>query len=443
MNAVGEALGSLWFELPALAQDLLVLAACLVPTLVAVLLVTRRYRVWPLVVALLRRHRRVSASCTALVAVSVALGIAVIALERGVRQSSARAADPFDLIVAAPGSDVTAMLAAVYLQPADLPLLSPGVYARLAAQEQVALAAPLAFGDSVAGRALVGTTARFVERLAGTPREGRMFRDAAEAVVGAASGFRIGQRLHPAHGAPGTGEADLHTHVELVVTGVLAPSGTPWDRAVIVPIETLWIAHGLGDGHAADEAGRIGAPFDAARMPGVSAVVVRARSLGGNYALRAAFTSGDSMAFFPGEVLARLHGLLSDVRRVLSGMALVTAVLVVTAVVMALAILLAGLSRRFAMLRALGAPRGFVFAVAWLHGLSMIVAGAVLGVPLGQLAAYGLGARFARESAVAVRPVLGIADLSLVASFVLCGTLLVALPAWRLSGRRAVEDLRV
>ena len=442
MNAVGEALGSLWFELPALAQDLLVLAACLAPVLVAVLLASRRYRVWPLVGALLRRHRRVSASCTALVAVSVALGIAVIALERGVRQSSARAADPFDLIVAAPGSDVTAMLAAVYLQPANLPLLSPRVHARLAAHEQVALAAPLAFGDSVAGRALVGTTAGFVAHLAGTPREGRVFRNAAEAVVGAASGFRIGQRLHPAHGAPGTGEADVHTHVELVVTGVLAPSGTPWDRAVIAPIEALWIAHGLGDGHAAGT-GRIGPPFDAARMPGVSAVVVRARSLGGNYALRAAFTSSDSMAFFPGEVLTRLHALLSDVRRVLSGMALVTEVLVVTAVVMALAILLAGLSRRFAMLRALGAPRGFVFTVAWLHGLSMIVVGAVLGVPLGQIAAYGLGKRLARESAVAVRPVLGIADLSLVALFVLCGALLVALPAWRLSGRRAVEDLRV
>ena len=442
MNALSEALAAWWFDLPASAQDLVVLAACLAPTLGAVLLASRAYRVWPPVLALLRRHRRASASCVALVAVSVALGIAVVALERGVRQASARAADPFDLIVAAPGSEVTALLAAVYLQPENLPLLSRDAYVRLAARDEVALAAPLAFGDSVAGRPLVGTTAAFVEHLGGAPREGRVFRNAGEAVVGSASGFELGERLRPTHGMGGVGEAHVHEGVEMIVSGVLAPSGTPWDRAVIAPLETVWIAHGLGNGHRAEEGGRIGPPFDPARMPGVTAVVVRAETLAGTYALRSAFTASDSMAFFPGEVLARLHGLLSDVRRVLSGMALLTEVLVVTAVALALAILLAGFARRFAMLRALGAPRGFVFAVAWLHGLSTIVAGALIGVPLGQLVAFALGWLLARESAVAVRPLLGTADLSLVALFVLCGALLVALPAWRLSGRRAMADLR-
>ena len=426
-----DALASFWSGLPAWVQDLAVLGAWLAPTPLAVLLVTARYRAWPLVRALLVRHRGVTIASLVLIALSVGLGVAILAEERGLRQASARAAERFDLVVAAPGSEVTAMLAAVYLQSADMPLLAPSVHAALAAHPEVRLLAPLAFGDSVAGRPLIGTTAAFVEHLAGTPADGRAFERADEAVVGAASGFALGETLHPAHGVGPAAVPDAHAGVAFRVTGRLDRTGTPWDRAVIVPLEAVWMAHGLGDGHAAEERARIGPPYDPARMPGVPAIVVGARSLMGNYTLRAAFTTADSMAFFPGEVLARLHGLLGDVRRVLSGMALATEALVALAVGIALVVLLASFARRFAMLRALGAPRGFVFAVAWLHGTVLVAAGAALGVPLGQLAALALARLLSEASAVAVRPALGLADLSLVAAFVLIGSALAALPAWR------------
>ena len=437
-----DALAAAWFALDARDQDLLVLAAWIAPVAAAFALLSLRYRPWPLVRALLVRHRGVAATSVALIAFAIALGVALLAEERGLRQASARAAERFDLIVAVPGSDVTAMLATVYLQPTALPLLPLSVHAELAARPDVALAAPLAFGDSVDGAPLVGTTAAFVAHLGGPLAEGRVFRSAGEAVAGATSGLAVGDRASPAHGLGDGAEAGAHAGVELLVTGRMAATGTPWDRAVIVPLETLWIAHGLGDGHAADARGRIGPPWDAGRAPGVPAVVVRATSLAANYALRAAFTDADRMAFFPGEVLARLHGLLGDVRRVLSAMALFTQLLVVAAVIALLTVLLGGSARRFAMLRALGAPRGFVFAVAWLYGGTLVVAGALAGVVLGRLAALALAHRLARASSVAVVPVPAIADLSLVAGFVLAGAALATLPAWRLSGRRVLADLR-
>ena len=480
---MSDAFDAWWFDLSAGVQDLLVLAAWLAPTAFAFAVVLTRYRVVSPVRALLVRHRGIGAIAIALIALSVGLGVALLAQERGLRDGSARAADPFDLLVVAPGSDVTAMLASVYLQSATVPLLSPDVHADLVARPDVALAAPLAFGDSVDGAPLVGTTAAFVAHLiastststltstssegagagadtsvtseTGAARdpnaspvappamaEGRLFANVSEAVVGAATGLAVGDVVHPAHGHGMAADPDAHADIDLRIVGRLAPTGTPWDRAVVAPLETVWIAHGLGDGHAADERDRIGPPYDPARMPGVPVIVVRADSFAASYALRSAFTGDDRMAFFPGEVLARLHALLGDVRRVLSAMAVATCALVVAAVAALLAVLLGGSARRFAMLRALGAPRGFVFAVAWCYGAALVVAGAVLGIGVGRLAAAALSRVLSEASAVRVRPDAALADLSLVAAFALVGVALAAVPAWLVSGRRVLADLR-
>lgn len=429
-------------ELPASIQDILLLVALSAPSVVAILWVSWRHRVWPLVCAMLRRRPGIAACCVALVALSVGLGIAVLTEERALRQASARAANAFDLIVAAPGSDVAALLASVYLQPANLPLLSPGIYARLAKRPDVELVAPVILGDSVDGFPLVGTTAALVQLLASGVVEGRNLSGMDEAVVGATTALAIGSVVSPAHGQGPAAEEGAHAGIALRVVGRLPPTGTPWDRAVIVPLESIWVAHGLGDGHALGQQGRIGPPYDAARMPGVQVIVVRAGTLMANYALRAAFTAERSMAFFPGEVLARLHGLLGNVGRVLSLMATLTTALVVASIVTLQVVLLGGFARRFAMLRAIGAPRRFVFAVAWCYGAALVCAGALFGIGVGQGVAGLLADVLSQASAVTVRPVVGISDLWQVALFVLIGLGLSCIPAGYLASRSIVSELR-
>ncbi len=39
----------------------------------------------------------------------------------------------------------------------------------------------------------------------------------------------------------------------ICMVGRLKPTGTPWDRAIITPIEYNWMVHGLGTGHAEGE----------------------------------------------------------------------------------------------------------------------------------------------------------------------------------------------
>ncbi|SFR03573.1 FtsX-like permease family protein [Poseidonocella sedimentorum] len=433
---------ALWHSLPLWAQDGAIALALLAPALLQAPLILRGYRLGPLLRGLLRRHAGLSLVFILLIATSVAIGAAITAQERALRQGSARAADKFDLIVAAPGSEITAMLAAVYLQPSALPLIDGETFAEIAATEQVALAAPIAFGDSWQGAPIVGSTAEFVTHLAETLAEGRLFESTEEAVVGAGVPLEIGARFTPAHGHGVADAAEAHD-VAYEVVGRMPRTGSPWDKALIVPVEAVWGVHGLADGHGPDWDGTLGPPFDPSRFPGTPAVLIRASSLWANYALQRAFTTERTMAFFPGNVLSRLHAIMGDLRQILSVVALLTQVLVTAAVLAGLMMLTRLLARRLALLRALGAPRRFIFALTWSFAGSLILAGTALGLLLGLIAARILSGMITARTDVLVTAHLGWPELHLVAGFVSLTLSLALIPAALTIRRPVIADLRL
>jgi putative ABC transport system permease protein len=435
-------MAELWAALPANVQDILVTLALVAPGLAVGVVVGRGLQPALLVKALLRRFFWVNLLFVALIMVSVGLGVGLLAQERGLRQGSARAAEKFDLIVAAPGSEVTAMLASVYLQPSDMALVTGAQYAEIAAAEGVELAAPIAFGDSHLGAPVVGTTADFVAYLAGPLSEGRVFATAFEAVAGAYAPIAVGETFMPAHGH-GTG-ADDEAHGSegpYSVTGRMAPSGSPWDRAILVPVESVWEVHGLSNGHAPNSL-QIGPPFEPDRMPGTPAVLVHASELGANYALKSQFTRDDLMAFFPGTVLAQLHGLMRDVRTAVSLLAALTQVLVAVSVLAGLTLLVRLISRSLALLRAIGAPQRFVLAVVWGYAASLILTGAGLGIALGWLAARMISSLITARTDVLVTATLSWPEVHLVAGFVSMTLMMALLPAWLAVRRPLMTDLR-
>ena len=239
-----------WDGLPLWSQDLSSVLACLLPLLVVGLWLLQGFAPWPLVRAMLSRFRWTNALFVGLIAVSVGMGIGLIAQERGLRQGAARAADKFDLVVSAPGSEMTMLLASVFLQPSDVPLLDGEIYDRIARTETVEIAAPLAYGDSYNGAPVVGTIADFVTYLSDDRIEGRRWQAHDEAVVGARVDLAVGDSFTPAHGHGATAEEDAHDHSHFEVAGRMALTGTPWDRAILVPVEAVWEVHGLSNGHA-------------------------------------------------------------------------------------------------------------------------------------------------------------------------------------------------
>jgi putative ABC transport system permease protein len=398
----------------------------------------------PVMIALYRRNRGTVLLFIGLVMLAASLGIAISAQERALRQGSARAADRFDLIVGAPGSQTELLLNVVYLQPSAVELLKPEILGRLLAEPKAELVAPIGFGDSVHGFPVIGTTARFVAHLSGELGEGRLFANDTEAVVGASSPFRIGEELTPVHGH-GEGGLDaldgVGHRVHLTVVGRMAPTGTPWDSAIIVPIEQVWHVHELPTGHApGDEA--IGPPFDPAQLPGVPAVIVKPDTVASAYGLRSAYRGEGAMAFFPAEVLVQLYATLGDVRSVLDLLTLTTQVLVVAAILAGLMALIQLQRERFAVLRALGAPRSYIFLVVWAGVTAMVTIGAVLGLCLGYGVAQLLSYAISRETGVAMSAGIGRPELALAGLLVLIGGIVALVPAALVHRQPLVDLLR-
>lgn len=432
----------LWDTIPALAQDLVLLGLLLAPAIIIGAVVTAGFRTGPLVRAMLWRFRWTNLLFVVLIGVSVGIGVGLLAQERGLRQGTARAAAPFDLVLAAPGSEVTMLLATVYLQPSDVPLLGGAIYDAVAHHPRVSLAAPIAFGDSVAGAPVVGTVPAFVEHLSGGLSAGRMFSTIDEAVAGALAPVALGDTFEPTHGLGDAADEGAHAGTTYTVVGTMPRTGSPWDRAVLVPVESVWVVHGLASGHGPDWDGTIGPPFDEASFPGTPAILVRAEELWANYALRSEFTRDDLMAFFPGAVLAQLHNLLGDVRQAMSLLAIITQVLVTAGVLTGLVVLTRLSAQRLALLRAIGAPARFVFAVVWRYAATLIVAGAVLGGLMGFAAAEALSRIVTAETGILVTATLRWPEIHLIAAFVSVTVLLALLPPLAALSRDVVNDLR-
>ena len=394
---------------------------------------------WPVVIADLRALRWVAWLVPALVAIAIAIGVVVSAEETALRRASARAADDFDLLIGAPGSLTQLVMTTVYLQPEALPLIDGAILNTLAADPRAKAMAPVAFGDVVRGYPVVGTTVAFVSRWGRlAPNEGRIFAVEGEAVIGADVRMGIGDSMTPSHGtgghrsAPGTENTEeaghRHDGVAYKIVGRLPRLGSAWDRAILVPIESVWETHGLGNGHASEPA-RLGPPFDAAKVPGVPAIVVRAGSVADAYALRGQYRQGGTVALFPAEVLTALYQSLGDVRDVLVVASVLNDVLVFASVTMLL-LALAGLRRRrYAVLRALGASRGFVLLVVWLGAMVLLLAGCIGGLALGGFVASLASLLIEARTGLAVAVSIGWAELGNVLLLVTVGSLLSLVPA--------------
>lgn len=454
---------------------------------------------FPLILAAFRRSRLSAIVFICVIAMTVALGIAISAQERALRKGSGAAADGFDLIVSAPGSHTDTLFSVVYLDPTAGGLLEPAILARLLEEERAELVAPVGFGDSYRGDQVVGTTADLVVHLGGGQdgdlADGRVFANQNEAVVGALSPLRIGEVIEVAHGdasqfedadhavqtadirhdehghdgdhehddghghdddhahdgeadhavddhAGDHGHDDAHRHDPVTVVGRMHPTGTPWDRAIVVPIEYTWFVHNLPLGHSAAEADRIGPPFAAAYLPGVPAVVIKPTNYAAAYDLRGRYRAEGSTAFFPAEILVELYALLGDAARIMSALTLAAQVLVIVAILAGLLAVLDLQRQRFAVLRALGAPGSYVFLTVWLYVWLLVMAGTLLGLPLGLAVAQFVSGLITTGTGIVMQPEIHLPELRLVGWLIGLSLILAIAPALLIYRRPVVEALR-
>ena len=360
------------------------------------------------------------------------LSPAVSMMERSIRSGMAQAADAFDLLVGAKGSSVDLVLGAVYLRPEPLPLLPYGTFEAVKAHGGIRWAAPLAFGDRWRDYPLAGTSSELVTLGGRRPlASGRMFLTDEEAVVGAGVPLREGDVFSPSHGSVAEAALDengksshAHEHSFRVV-GRMPATGTPWDRAIVVPIEALWNMHGAGAG-----AGRC------------SVVVVKPVTVADAYRLRGTLSGPETQSVFTGEVLTRLFGTLEQMHDV---MMLLTSGAQAAALAAALVsgfFAVAMRVRALALLRALGASHSFLAVSVWLMVSGIMFAGCALGLGLGCLMASAASAWIQAETGVALTATLSARECLVAFAAAGCGCIAAFLPAWFACRRTAGELLR-
>ncbi len=404
---------SLWHQMSATVQDALLLTVLLIWPLLIIGFIQWRYRVMAVVSGFLRNHSQASLAMVTLIAIATAINILFSIQEQAVRSGTARASNHFDLIVAAPGSQVDALLATVFLQASALPLMSSDILHSLTAHPAVEKATPVALGDTIQGYPLVGTTYDLIADLAEVS-VATGFTETFQIVAGSETPSQPGDMLFPQHSL-GIDNAVEHAGAKFTVIRRLPPTGTPWDHAYMAPIEAIWQLHGN---------------LEKDRAP---AVVVKATDTAALYQLRQEFNSATSMAFFPAEVLYKLYDVLGSAGRVIKALTLGTQLLVVSAVLLGVFILMRSMATRFSTLQALGAPVGFRFCLVWVFASLLILAGVLSGVMLGWLSAIGISRFLSGYLQLPVISWLSFTELIATALFFNATVVLAAVPAWMVS----------
>lgn len=280
----------------------------------------------------------------------------------------------------------------------------PGKYSRYVAG---GLAIPLALGDYVDQYRVVGTTPDFFDKLLHGPevdqpfefRQGRNFETFNEengyfeAVLGsrvaANLGMKAGDTFYPTHGDPeGKGHRDAFK-----VVGVLAPTGTPNDRAAFVNLEGFYLMEGhakpvdaypddMVQGDAPMGLDPDGSEIKPLNIPEreVTAILVRSAGLFGAQLMNQINEGKDAQAAAP---VGEIHKMLTQiVGPLLTALMVIT---VITCVVAAMGILVGIYNsmndrrRDIAVMRALGARREAVTTIILLESLLIALIGSVCG----------------------------------------------------------------
>jgi putative ABC transport system permease protein len=186
------------------------------------------------------------ASITMIVYLPVGLNILV---SQSAKELTARA-DATPLLVGAKGSSLELVLSSLYFE-SDVPPQMRYAEAARVDQSGLAQGIPLYARFRTRHSPIVGTSLDYFEFRGLKVESGRQIAMMGECVLGARAAKEAG--VEPGDSVMSAPESVFDIAgvypLKMKVVGVLAPSGTPDDRAVLVDIKTAWVIEGLAHGH--------------------------------------------------------------------------------------------------------------------------------------------------------------------------------------------------
>jgi putative ABC transport system permease protein len=210
----------------------------------------------------------------------------------------------------------------------------------------------------------------------------------------AETGLSLGDIVQPGHGVEPGLDADIHD-VPHTVVGILAPSGTAFDGAVLTSLQSVIAVH---EDH--EEEPHAEEPH---AEHAITAVLVRPVGFGeANSLWQEAYAGTEVQAAFPGQELGGVFDLLDQAQELLILVGYLASIM--AALTLFLAVYAAGATRDrlLAIMRALGARRTTVFRVVMVEALIVALLGAIVGRVIGTVVALAVAGRVTGDSSIPV-----------------------------------------
>lgn len=380
----------------------------------------------------LRQHALSTWVTAAGIALACGLLMCVWMVKTQAHAAFTQANSGFDAVLGARGSKLQLVLNAIFhleASPGNIPAADAEAIRR---HPMVKTAIPIAVGDNLRGFRLVGTVPELFTQVEYAP--GRRFSvepggalfapDARQAVVGSFAaqrlGLRVGSTFRPFHGLtfdPKSEHAEIFT-----VTGVLAPTNTPADRVIWIPLRGLQMMSGHDPKAATD----------------VSAVLLQLRAPTGGFMLDMMYNKqGNRLTFaYPvGAIVAELFGKIAWFDQVLALVAYLVALVAAASVLASIYNSMSARQRDLAILRALGARRRTVFGAVLAEAVAIGTLGSLLGFAVYAALFSGVAQVIRAQTGVVLHlgewhPVLAACPLAMIAGCAL-GGVVPALKAYR------------
>ena len=388
-------------------------------------------------------------------AISVALILGINHLRHQAKQSFTSTISGTDLIVGARSGATNLLLYSVFRIGNATNNISWESYQAITNNSQIDWTIPLSLGDSHRGFRVLGTDHNYFEhyRYGDRPNlvfsHGGPFESVYDTVLGAQVarelGYKLGEKIVIAHGL-GDVSFSQHDDKPFTVVGILEPTGTPVDRTVHVRLEGIEAIH-LGWQHGARMPGRGVSAEEALQRElkpeAITAFLVGLKSRMATFRLQRAineYRKEALTAILPGVALAELW----DVLGMVENMLIVVAFLVLLATLVGMTTtLLSSMKERqreLAILRAVGAHAGYLFALIEIEAILLALLGVIFGVLLLAVSLFMLQPWLASEYGlfISANPLNGEA-LWICAGVLLLAALLSLIPSV-VAYRRALAD---
>ncbi len=389
------------------------------------------------------------------ISMSVALILTVEKVRRDARNSFTQTVSGTDLIIGARSGAVQLLLYSVFRIGNATNNISWKSVEEIRERDAVDWIIPLSLGDSHAGFRVLGTNQdyfthyRYGDKRSLQLASGKLFSDVFDAVIGSEVakqlGYIVGDNIVVAHG---TGNVALveHDRQPFMVSGILAPTGTPVDRAIHVSLQGIEAMH-VDWQNGASRRGE-GTDADSVRAmdlhpKAVTALLVGLKSRSAVFREQRAintYRAEPLLAVLPGVALQELWNLISVAEIALM---VVSLCVVVASLVNLMSVLLAGLNERrreMAVLRSVGARPRHVFLLLCIESTVLTIAGIGGGLVLHYLlTAFGslfMQQRFGLSIALGLPSSM---DLGLLLAIAFAGLLAGMLPAVQ-AYRKSLSD---